>query len=106
MSHTRSAVSPWTLRHRAVTAVILYTACAPMQALSHIAHRLEQLHESGWVHRDLKPGNILRLPRDHSWTLMDFGCAAPTGAPQPPSDTCTMAPLLLVSSLPHAAVEC
>ena len=51
-----------------------------MQALTHIAKKLEQLHSSGWVHRDIKPGNILRLPKVHGWTLMDFGCAARTGA--------------------------
>ena len=50
-----------------------------MQALCLIAERLAQLHGSGWVHRDLKPGNVLRLPGQHSWTLMDFGCAALAG---------------------------
>lgn len=50
-----------------------------LQALSHIASRLEFLHASKWVHRDLKPGNILRLPHLHSWTLMDFGCAGREG---------------------------
>ena len=49
------------------------------QALTHIAQKLEQLHHSGWVHRDIKPGNILRLPKLHAWTLMDFGCAARAG---------------------------
>ena len=39
-----------------------------------------QLHGSGWVHRDLMPGIVLRMPRQHySWTLIDFGCAARTG---------------------------
>ena len=51
-----------------------------MQALCLITERLAQLHGSGWVHRDLKPGNVLRLPGQHSWTLMDFGCAARSGA--------------------------
>ena len=50
-----------------------------VQALCLITERLAQLHGSGWVHRDLKPGNILRLPSQHSWTLMDFGCAARAG---------------------------
>lgn len=54
-----------------------------MQALCLIAERLAQLHSSGWVHRDLKPGNVLRLPGQHSWTLMDFGCAARTGVSVP-----------------------
>lgn len=51
----------------------------------HIAQKLEQMHASGWVHRDLKPDNILRLPHTHSWTLMDFGSAARTGAVLPDS---------------------
>eukprot|EP00892_Ulva_mutabilis_P005563 jgi/Ulvmu1/3379/UM158_0002.1 len=53
-----------------------------VDALCLIAERLVQLHGSGWVHRDLKPGNILRLPGQHSWTLMDFGCAAQSGVHQ------------------------
>lgn len=54
-----------------------------MQALCLIAERLAHLHGSGWVHRDLKPGNVLRLPGQHSWTLMDFGCAARSGTSVP-----------------------
>ncbi|NJR43898.1 MAG: phosphotransferase [Akkermansiaceae bacterium] len=52
-----------------------------MQALNLITEKLVKLHASGWVHRDLKPGNMLRLPSQHSWTLMDFGCAAEQGPP-------------------------
>lgn len=50
-----------------------------MQVLSHIAHRLRDLHKAGYVHRDIKPGNIMWLPRKKRWTLIDFGCAAPLG---------------------------
>ena len=39
-----------------------------------------RLRGAGWVHRDLKPGNILRMPALHSWTLIDFGCSAAAGA--------------------------
>ena len=28
------------------------------------------------MHRDLKPGNIMWLPSQNRWTLIDFGCAA------------------------------
>ena len=60
-----------------LSATSLYSC---VQALCLITERLAQLHGSGWVHRDLKPGNVLRLPGQHSWTLMDFGCAARSGA--------------------------
>ena len=54
-----------------------------MQVLSHIADRLKDLHASGYVHRDIKPGNIMWLPRKKRWTLIDFGCAARTGTQAP-----------------------
>ena len=50
-----------------------------MQVLSHVADRLKDLHAAGYVHRDIKPGNIMWLPRKKRWTLIDFGCAARTG---------------------------
>ena len=40
------------------------------------------MHEAGWAHLDLKPGNVLRRPRLHAWTLIDFGCSAKIGAKQ------------------------
>lgn len=50
-----------------------------MQVLSHVAERLDNLHEAGWVHRDIKPGNVMFLLDKKRWTLIDFGCAAKTG---------------------------
>lgn len=50
-----------------------------MQVLSHISDRLKDLHSAGYVHRDLKPGNVMWLPRTKRWTLIDFGCAARVG---------------------------
>ena len=40
--------------------------------------RLGGLHAEGYVHRDLKPGNVMWLPRENRWTVIDFGCAAKT----------------------------
>ena len=62
---------------------MLRTIC--LQVLCLITEKLARLHGSGWVHRDLKPGNVLRLPCQHSWTLMDFGCAARTGGHASPA---------------------
>ena len=46
-----------------------------------LAMRLKELHAVGYVHRDLKPGNVMWLPRENRWTVIDFGCAAETGKP-------------------------
>lgn len=52
---------------------------AVVQVLTHVAERLTDLHACGYVHRDIKPGNVMWLPRKNRWTLIDFGCAARTG---------------------------
>jgi serine/threonine protein kinase len=44
-----------------------------------LALRLRDLHVLGYVHRDLKPGNVMWLPRENRWTVIDFGCVARTG---------------------------
>ena len=45
----------------------------------HLAMRMRDFHALGYVHRDLKPGNVMWLPRENRWTVIDFGCAASTG---------------------------
>jgi eukaryotic-like serine/threonine-protein kinase len=54
-----------------------------MQIINHISECLADLHEAGYVHRDLKPGNIMWLPSQNRWTLIDFGCAARIGEEAP-----------------------
>ena len=54
-----------------------------VQVLSHVTERVKTMHDLGLIHRDLKPGNVLWRPGQHSWTLIDFGCAAKTGMKLP-----------------------
>lgn len=68
--------------------------------LCDVATRLQQLHAAGFVHRDLKPGNILWRPQHHSWTLIDFGCAAAAGASSSPPPR-RRAPWPRIPPLPH-----
>lgn len=50
-----------------------------MQIFLEVSKRLEQLHDKGFVHRDLKPDNIILLPRTKNWMLIDFGISARIG---------------------------
>ena len=51
---------------------VLNAVCA-VQIIHHICECLSDLHSSGYAHRDLKPGNIMWLPSQNRWTLIDFG---------------------------------
>lgn len=51
--------------------------------IHHLAMRMQVFHALGYVHRDLKPGNVLWLPRENRWTVIDFGCAARIGQHAP-----------------------
>jgi len=52
---------------------------AAVQMLANIAKKLASMHGAGYVHRDLKPGNVMWLPRENRWTIIDFGCVARAG---------------------------
>lgn len=48
---------------------------APTAALADVLNALEELHQLGFVHRDLKPQNVLLL--QETWRLTDFGLVLP-----------------------------
>jgi serine/threonine protein kinase len=50
-----------------------------LQMIMQLARRLKELHALGYVHRDLNPDNVMWLPQDNRWTMIDFGCVAHTG---------------------------
>lgn len=50
-----------------------------MQVLVHIGLRIASLHDAGFAHRDLKPGNLMWQQRTFNWVLIDFGLAAKLG---------------------------
>eukprot|EP00892_Ulva_mutabilis_P005656 jgi/Ulvmu1/3462/UM016_0082.1 len=66
------SLDEWARRNRADFITIF-------QSLSHAVRALTRLHSCGYAHRDVKPGNILRRPNQHDWTLIDFGCTAQIG---------------------------
>ena len=49
--------------------------------LRDISGRVAALHRAGWVHRDLKPGNIMYAHDRMTWVLIDFGVSARVGRP-------------------------
>lgn len=70
---------------------------ARQQILTHVARALAHLHESGFVHRDIKPQNILVTGRffdtpseGQTVKLVDFGIAVPTGNPKPLTEVGTV----------------
>jgi serine/threonine protein kinase len=67
------------LRPTAVLCCSLLHSCTAVQVIYHVALRLKALHEAGFAHRDVKPSNVMWLPRKNRWTVIDFGCAGKIG---------------------------
>eukprot|EP00892_Ulva_mutabilis_P000203 jgi/Ulvmu1/10183/UM006_0139.1 len=70
-----------------------------LQVIQHVAERLSDLHAAGYVHRDLKLSNVMWLPRDNHWTLIDFDCAARIGETAPLSFSLQYAPPEVVRAM-------
>ena len=69
------------------------------QVLAHVATRLRDMHQAQLVHRDVKPPNIMLLPRENRWTVIDFGTVARVGAEVPLACTVKYSPPEVVLAL-------
>lgn len=60
--------------------------------LSQIAAALHALHAAGYVHRDIRTGNIIWMPLERRWALIGFGHVARVDDVVPPRATLPYAP--------------
>jgi serine/threonine protein kinase len=51
-----------------------------VQALVGVARMVVALHAAGYVHRNIKPQNVLRHMKKHEWIISDYAYTAPIGA--------------------------
>lgn len=73
------------------TTVTVNNATA-LQVLANVASLTNDLHQMGYVHRNLKGSNVLWLEAANRWAIVDFGCAARIGEAAAMSFTLTYAP--------------
>lgn len=62
-----------------------------MQILARVCWLIDGLHAQGFVHRDIKPDNIIWDPGSSGWRLIDFGIVTPRGSSSHVAFTATYA---------------
>ncbi|MBR6022051.1 MAG: serine/threonine protein kinase, partial [Kiritimatiellae bacterium] len=72
---------PWVAMELLDECPLPQTDAAVARYLSDVARGVAALHARGWLHRDLKPRNILRRADGHA-VLADFGLLKETGGPE------------------------
>ena len=61
----------------------VYDGACGVQVLSHVSARIADMHAAGLVHCNVKPANVLWLPGENRWGVVDFGRAARAGGRTP-----------------------
>ena len=71
-----------------------------MQVILQISSLLRDVHATGYVHRDFKPSNILRVDDQRQWAMVGFDQAAAAGqvAPLSTSTLAYTAPEVLMAT--------
>eukprot|EP00892_Ulva_mutabilis_P005734 jgi/Ulvmu1/3532/UM163_0014.1 len=70
------SLQEWAARTDTAADVYELQCCA---VLAQVATRLAAMHDAGYVHRDVKPANMLWMPRVQRWMVTDFHSSAATG---------------------------
>jgi serine/threonine protein kinase len=90
-SHSGFIFPPFIIMERGVTLQEWLRVPRAFMAVMHMFHDLASqlvvLHGAGYVHRDLKPDNIIWMLQTQVWKLLDFGIAASAGVPPRPAST-------------------
>lgn len=93
-------------KHTLNDCLLTKTVC--LQVLANVASLTNDLHQMGYVHRNLKGSNVLWLERGNRWAISDFACSARIGEAASLSFSLSYAPPEAAFAMHHekTAIAC